>query len=389
MKINKIVSSTAFLFVVGLLLLSSCNSNGKTFQIQGEITSAEDKTLYLEHRALGGIELLDSLKLQKSGKFIFKEKAPQNPEFYQLRIDNQKLIFAIDSIETLTVKADASDLYSSSTVESSLLNDQIREVIDMQRITEKKITDLINQHTSKTIDDVAFMHEVDSVLSVYKTYANKLILGNPSSAAAYYAVFQKINDYLIFDPYDKKDYSMFGAVATSWNRYYPDTQRTKHLYDFTMNALRTRKQQDKENDLMSTITVTESTLPDISLSDVKGNKLSLSSFKGKYVLLDFTAYKSEFSLMHNEILSSIYKDFNSKGLEIYQISFDSDIHFWKNAATELPWKTVHDPNSINSTLLRTYNVRELPTAYILNKEGDLIKRVEKFDSLEKEIREFI
>ena len=389
MKINKIVSSTVFLFVVGLLLLSSCNSNGKTFQIQGEITSAEDKTLYLEHRALGGIELLDSLKLQKSGKFIFKEKAPQNPEFYQLRIDNQKLIFAIDSIETLTVKADASDLYSSSTVESSLLNDQIREVIDMQRITEKKITDLINQHTSKTIDDVAFMHEVDSMLSVYKTYANKLILGNPSSAAAYYAVFQKINDYLIFDPYDKKDYSMFGAVATSWNRYYPETQRTKHLYDFTMNALRTRKQQDKENDLMSTITVTESTLPDISLSDVKGNKLSLSSFKGKYVLLDFTAYKSEFSLMHNEILSSIYKDFNSKGLEIYQISFDSDVHFWKNSATELPWKTVHDPNSINSTLLRTYNVRELPTAYILNKEGDLIKRVEKFDSLEKDIRELI
>lgn len=383
---NKIVSSTVFLFVVILLLLSSCNSKKKTFRVEGEITSAEDKTLYLEHRALGGIELLDSVKLQKNGKFSFKENAPQNPEFYQLRIDNQKLIFAIDSIETLTIKADALDLYASSKVESSLLNDQIREVIDMQRITEKKINDLINDHTSEKIDDVTFMHEVDSVLSVYKMYASRLILGNPSSAAAYYAVFQKINDYLIFDPYNKKDYAMFGAVATSWNRYYPETQRTKHLYDFTMNALRTRKQQDKQSDLMSQIEVTESTLPDISLPDVKGNLINLSSLKGKYVLLDFTAYKAEFSLKHNEILNRIYKEYNSKGLEIYQISFDSDVHFWKNAAVEFPWKSVHDPNSINSALLKTYNVRELPTAYILNKEGDLIKRIESFDFLENEIR---
>ncbi len=386
---NKIVSSTVFLFVVSLLLLSSCNSNEKTFRIDGEITSAEDKTLYLEHRALGGVELLDSVKLQKNGKFSFKEKAPQNPEFYQLRIENQQLIFAIDSIETLTVKADASDLYTSSKVGSSLLNDQIREVIDIQRITEKKITDLINQHTAKTIDDVTFMHDVDSVLSGYKTYANKLILGNPSSAAAYYAVFQKINDYLIFDPYNKKDYAMFGAVATSWNRYYPDTQRTKHLYDFTMNALRTRKQQDQQSDFMSQIEVTETTLPDISLTDVKGNKQSLSSLKGSYVVLDFTTYKSEFSLKHNEILNRIYREFSSKEFEIYQISFDSDVHFWKNAAIELPWITVHDANSINSTLLKIYNVRELPTAYILNKEGELIKRVEKFDSLEKDIRELL
>ena len=384
---NKILSSTAFLFMVSLLFLFSCNTGKKTFRVEGEITSAEDKTLYLEHRALGGIEMLDSVKLQKNGKFSFKEDAPENPEFYQLRIENQKIIFAIDSVETLTVKADALDLYNTSNVASSLLNDQIKEVIDKQRTTEKNITDLIAQHSNKSIDDVTFMQEVDSVLSVYKTYATNLILGNPSSAAAYYAVFQKINDYLIFDPYSKKDYAMFGAVATSWSRYYPETERTRHLYDFTMNALRVRKQQEQQNELISQIEVTESSLPDISLTDVKGEKLTLSSFKGKYVILDFTAYKADFSLKHNEILNRIYREFHSKGLEIYQISFDSDVHFWKNGAVEFPWKSVHDPSSINSTLLKTYNIRELPTTYILNKEGDLIKRVENFDALERDIKE--
>lgn len=384
---NKLLSSSAFLFMVSLLFLFSCNTGKKTFRVEGEITSAEDKTLYLEHRALGGIEMLDSVKLKKNGKFSFKEEAPENPEFYQLRIENQKIIFAIDSTETLSVNADASDLYKTSNVASSILNDQIKEVINKQRTTEKNITDLIAQHNAKSIDDVTFMQEVDSVLSVYKTYATNLILGNPSSAAAYYAVFQKINDYLIFDPYSKKDYAMFGAVATSWSRYYPDTERTKHLFDFTMNALRVRKQQEQQNDLMSQIEITESSLPDITLTDVKGDKLSLSSFIGQYLILDFTAYKADFSLRHNEILNRIYKEYNPKGLEIFQISFDSDVHFWKNAAVEFPWKSVHDPSSINSRLLKTYNIRELPTAYILNKEGDLIKRVENFDSLEKDIKE--
>lgn len=382
---NKIISSTIYVIFTAILLLSSCDSEGKAFRIQGEVISAEYKTLYLEHRGLGGVELLDSVNLPKNGKFSFKEKAPQNPEFYQLRIEEQKLIFAVDSNETLVVKADASDLYGSSTIESSLLNDQIKDIIGKQLDIKKNILSLTDQHTTKVIDDVTYLDRLDSILSNYKAYASKLILGNPSSAAAYYAVFQKIDDYLIFDPYNKKDYAMFGAVATSWNRYYPETQRTKHLYDFTMNALKVRKQQERQSELIENIIITESTLPDISLNDVKGNKVSLSSFNGSFVILDFTAYKTDFSLQHNELLNKIYRTYNSKGLEIYQISFDSDAHYWKNAASELPWKTVYDPQSVNSSLLRTYNVRELPTTYILNREGDLIKRIERIESLERDI----
>ena len=156
-----------------------------------------------------------------------------------------------------------------------------------------------------------------------------------------------------------------------------------------MNALRVRKQQEKQNELYDNITVTESQLPDISLSNVKGKTVSLSSLKGNYVLLDFTAYKSDFSLQHNEIIKRVYNKYNSKGLVVYQISFDSDTHFWKNVSIELPWTTVYEPQSIYSNLLKIYNVRELPTAYILNKEGDLIKRVEDFDKLDEYIGQIL
>ena len=386
---NKIISSTLFLLIASMLFLSSCNSKEKTFSINGVISSANEQVLYLEHRGLGGLELLDSVELKENGKFTFKEKAPSNPEFYQLRLGEQVAIFAVDSVETLKLTADGTDLYNSYKIEPSLLNEQIKRIINMQQKTKTSISSLMLQHENKEIDDVTYLERLDSVLSEYKEFAIDLILGNPSSAAAYYAVFQKIDDYMIFDPYDKKDYPMFGAVATSWSRYYPESQRTKHLYEFTMNALRVRKQQEKQNELYDNITVTESQLPDISLSNVKGQTISLSSFTGNYVLLDFTAYKSDFSLQHNEVIKRVYNKYKSKGLVVYQISFDSDAHFWKNVSIELPWTTVYEPQSIYSNLLKIYNVRELPTAYILDKEGDLIKRIEDFAKLEEYIGQIL
>lgn len=385
MDMNKIISSTLFLLVASMLLLTSCSSKGKSFSVNGEITSANGQVLYLEHRALGGLEILDSVTLKENGSFAFKEKAPENPEFYQLRLGEQAIVFAVDSVEKLQLKADATDLYNTYKIEPAILNDQIREVINMQLNTKSKISDIVLQHENKEIDDVAYMEMVDSVLSIYKTRAANLILGNPASAAAYYAVFQKIDGHLIFDPYNKKDYAMFGAVATSWHRYYPETERTKHLYDFTMNAMRVRKQQENQSNIINNITVTESKLPDISLANVEGQKVSLASLKGNYVLLDFTAYKSDFSLQHNGILNRVYNKYKSKGLVVYQISFDSDRHFWKNVSVELPWITVYDPQSIYSELLKRYNVRELPTAYIINKEGDLIERIEDFNKLDEHI----
>ena len=382
MKMIKTTSSTLFLFIVSILLLSSCNSKEKTFSVTGEISRAEGEVLYLEHRGLGGLAILDSVKLKENGKFDFKEKAPDNPEFYQLRLGDQIAVFAVDSTETLKLNADGANLYNSYKIEPSMPNEQIRKVINMQVDTKSKISTLMQQHKNKELDDATYMQKVDSILSVYKTSAGDLVLGNPASAAAYYAIFQKIDGYLIFDPYDKKDYPMFGAVATSWNRFYPEAQRTKHLYEFTMNALRVRKQQEKETDFYDNVTVTESQLPDISLSNVKGQRVSLSSFKGNYVLLDFTAYKSDFSMHHNEIIRRAYDKYKSKGLVVYQVSLDSDAHFWKNVSIELPWTTVYEPHSIYSDLLKSYNIRELPTAYILNKEGDLIKKVEDFDELD-------
>ena len=371
------------------MVLYSCKQ-GEVFKVEGSIEAAKGDTLYLEHRGLAGIVRVDSVVLKENGLFSMKQPAPVNPEFYQLRLGDQVAVFAVDSAETLHVTAKGDNLYHSFKVEDSPSNDRMRKVDALTLQTASAISELENQHEAKTMDDMAYIERLDELLTEYKREVSTIILGNPSSAAAYYAVFQKINDYLIFDPYNKQDYAMFGAVATSWERFYPGTERTKHLYDFAMNALRTRRQQEQQEALFENIPVVESAgLPDIVLGGVNGERVSLSSLQGKVVLLDFVVYNADFSPGHNMRLNALYAKYPPKDVEIYQISFDSDEHFWKTSAANLPWITVRDPQSVNASLLSTYNVREIPTTFIIDRTGDVVARITDYDQLEAELKKVL
>ncbi len=384
-KFNKSVLLSV-LICFGLI---SCKKE-EVFTVEGSLSSAVGDTLYLEHRGLSGPELLDSIVLGVNGTFKLSQPAPQNPEFYQLRIKDQVVTFAIDSTETLKISADAQNLYQTFKVENSYVNDLLREVDLLTAQVSTDITNLNTQHDKEQIDDMEYINRFDSLLTNYKSNITGIIIGNPSSAAAYYAVFQKINDFLIFDPYEKTDYAMFGAVATSWNRFYPETERTKHLNDFTMTALQTRRRQEQQAKLLESVPLeTEAQLPDIVLYNENGERVALSELKGKVVLLDFIVYSGDFSPKHNMDLNSLYNRFKSSDLEIYQISFDSNEHFWKTSASNLPWITVRHPQSVNAGLLSTYNIREIPTSFIVNREGDIVARIDDYTQLLDELNKVL
>lgn len=376
-----------------LLLLASMYASckrGDVFRVEGQLEAAEGDTLYLEQRGLAGIVKLDSVVLKANGHFVMEQPAPPNPEFYQLRIGQQVALFVVDSTETLRVTANGDNLYYSFKVADSSANERFRWVDERTVRATNAIEELRGQYEAKEIGDDAFVKQFENLIKEYKEEASKVVIGNPASAAAYYAVFQKIGDYLVFDPYDKRDYAMFGAVATSWNYYYPETERTKHLYDFAMNALRTRKQREKQNALLENIPVIETPgLLDIELKGVKGERLSLLSLKGKAVVLDFVVYNAEFSPGHNIRLNTLYERYKSKGLEIYQVSFDPDEHFWKTSAANLPWITVRDPGAMNAALLSSYNVSVIPTAFVINREGEIVKRVEDYEQLAAELEKVL
>ena len=186
---------------------------------------------------------------------------------------------------------------------------------------------------------------------------------------------------------------MYSTVATSWDMYYGNSTRAKHLHALTIRALKEiRGQKSNINDLLEKIEVVDAlSYFEIELPDLHGNIIKLSDAvqKGNIILLDFTSYQSSFSPAHNMNLGEIYEKYHSQGVDIFQVSLDADLHLWQNAAANIPWIAVRDPESAYSRTASTYNVRNLPTTFILNRKGEIIKRLEQGDNILAEIKKVL
>ena len=207
------------------------------------------------------------------------------------------------------------------------------------------------------------------------------------SSVAYYALFQRINGLLFFDLYDKMDSKAFGAVATSFDAFYPESEKSKQLYNLAMQSLKVIRGQRAPQDLSKEIETNEVTFFDIELPDVKGEMQKLSSLvNNNVVVIHFTAYQTEWSPTINMLLGELYVNYHDKGLDIYQVSLDTDLHAWKNGAVNLPWTCVRDPQSVYSENAGKYNVKQLPAIFILDRKGNLVKRITDAKELEASIK---
>nr|WP_233552005.1 DUF4369 domain-containing protein [Parabacteroides sp. AF48-14] len=112
--------STRLLATLGLcmFLFSACN-NSSEFTVKGVVSGADGQLMYLENVGISNVVTLDSIKLASGGKFKFTEKRPEYPDFYRLRLNNQKINFSIDSTETVSILADAGAFATSYSVEGS------------------------------------------------------------------------------------------------------------------------------------------------------------------------------------------------------------------------------------------------------------------------------
>lgn len=378
--------STRLLTVLGLCMffLSACN-NSLDFTVKGVVAGADGQLMYLENVGISNVVTLDSIKLAPGGKFKFTEKRPEYPDFYRLRLNNQLINFAVDSTETISFVADAGTFATSYSVEGSENSKAIKAITLAQLDANQAISRLRKEYEDKMISDTTYRMKVLAAADAYKEVARKYIYSAPMSTAAYFALFQQIDGLLFFDLYDRKDVKAYGAVATSYNHTYPESPRSKHLYNLTLQSMKVLRAQRPVD--YSNVETKEISFLDIELPDVRGEVVKLSTVApGKVVLINFTAYQTEWSPALNMALGELYTKYHDQGLEIYQVSLDSDFHFWRNGASNLPWVTVHDPQSVYSQVAGLYNVKQLPALFILDRKGNLVKRVEDVKKLEADVK---
>ena len=374
-------------FAAGLAV--SCSQNDGKFTINGHITEAEDTVMYLEHITLGdGIIPIDSVRLTADGAFSLPGKAPENPEFYRLRIGSQGINLAIDSTETVTIEATLPQMSFGYTVEGSGTCDTIRmlclKLADLERTLRSLATN--RDYTVEERNTMAkelvqqYKHEVKLDFIQY----------NMRSASSYFACFQMLGGQLLFDPtHDKDDLKWLRAVANAWNETYPDCPRTQNLANIIAEG---RRNLAKPRELVLNVDsgkVSELGIVDMTFPDIQGREIRLSSLRGNVVLLDFTAYGMKGSGERTLQLRELYEKYHSRGFEVYQVSLDPDRHLWTQRCDNLPWVCVFCEEGAGSDILSIYQVTTLPYYFLIDRNCDLKARQEYIPDLAKAIEELL
>ena len=375
-----------YLLALVLVGMSACE-NGPKFKVQGEVADAENKTIYLEASGLEGIVLLDSVKLKANGNFSLAGARPEIPEFYRLRMDSKVINFVVDSTETVSIKAEAAKFDTDYTIDGAESNQKIKELVLLQAELQQKV-DKLSQ--SKLPAGIA-QTQLATLINEYKNKVKKgYIYEAPNKPYAYFALFQTLGGYMIFDPLaNKDDVRCFAAVATSLNNIYPHADRSRNLYNMVIKGLKNTREPRQENVEIDPSIIKESGIIDIKLKDLKGKERSLTELAGKVVLIDFTIYNNTMSATHNLALRELYNKYHEKGLEIYQISLDADEHFWKTSADNLPWICVRDEKASYSNYIQLYNVTQLPTIFLVDRSNSLNARGENIEDLEAAIQKLL
>lgn len=386
MNISKTLSALA----VSLMMLGAVSCSNKKFEVSGNITDAKDSLLYFENMSLNGAVVVDSTKLDADGNFSFAVDAPSAPEFYRLRIAGQIINVAADSTEHVTIKAAYPTMASQYEVSGSDECSKIKELAIGQMALQASINNIVR---NTNLNDDVMRDSIRVILAQYKEgVKNNYIFKEPMKAYAYFALFQTIalgyENVLVFNPRSNEDdVKVFAAVATSWDTYYPKAERGLNLHNIAIEGLKNiRIMKAEQQQTVDPSKVEYTGVIDIAMPDNKGNIRKLSSLKGKVVMLDFHLFETKESTARIMQLRELYNKYHAQGFEIYQVSIDPDEHFWKTSVAALPWVCVHSDDGLNAAELGMYNVRDIPTYFLIDKNNVLQKRDVQIKDIDAEIK---
>lgn len=358
--------------------LVACKQNDR-FHVSGTVKDADGDMLYIEHSGLLKTTVLDSVKLDADGDFSFKSARPAYPDFYRLRLKNKVITFAVDSCEDIQFAAQQKNFSTDYKVTGSLTSAEIQKLrISLMDIQQK--ADALNQEMSSEVRN-AKIEEIKAAIEVHKEMARKMILENPRSAAAYFAIYQKVNDAFLFSPYVKEDKPFCAAVATSYNTFMPEYERSKNLYSLVMDAIRSERKAKANEMWDEVLQKVGKGYIDIDLKDNKNNSRKLSALEGKVVLIDFSSYAADGIVDYVFALRELYNKYHSRGFEIYQVSVDDNKLLWEKSVENIPWVCVRDEAGSNTTYIQSYNLSTIPTTFLMDRKGNILARSPGFQEL--------
>ena len=332
--------------------------------------------LYLDYLKVNKTEPMDSVKISRDGSFSFSFHSP-HPGIYLLRSESGKLINLLPHPgENLTITADYEEFSRNYTVAGSEESEYLRQLVSKIQDTRDKLTQLDNVYGSlpNVTEGQAsdYITKRKNIIKDQRDYSIRFIIEHLNSLASIYALYQEIDkgQYVLSE---NRDIQYMKIVADSVSKAYPDVALVQ---SFVNDARKAEQRFYNLKSLSEKMGIAEIGIPEIALPDPEGDTITLSSLRGKTVLLYFWSTVSKEGSALNTGLKDIYNKNKSAGFESYAVAIERSKEAWKRVLRfdELNWINVSELTYPESEAAAFYNVKVIPSTFLINKEGDIVAR---------------
>ena len=370
------------LFASAVLLSCGKKSGVKKFEVTGTISNSTARMVYLEEMPMTTMQrmVVDSALIEKDGSFKLKTGSAES-RLYNIMIDGMPLAAIINDEPSVTVNAffgkENKQFVESYEVKGSPASQQLKEFL-----TEFNNRLQIIFANTQRADSVSKLKNNDSLLQAIDLtlQRNAVEIKNLSSSAikksnnaalsmfilGYYQGLAGNPAYML-EPMSKQDVT---AVVEETVKKFPEHKGVAAIHESLLGWV-------------------GKMAPEFSLPDPNGKEIKLSSFRGKYVLVDFWASWCKPCRMENPFVVKAYNRFKDKNFTVLGVSLDSNgkKDEWMKAVMRdsLTWTHVSDLMYWSSPVIPLYKIEGIPFNVLVDPEGKVIAQALRGEELEKKL----
>jgi len=376
-----------FSFVLmAAVVVSSCNATGdpNNFTVSGKITHAPSQNIFLEQIVYDNAapKVIDSGKLTQDGNYKLKGVSKEQ-NLYLLTIDHKPVSILINDNDDIRLSADLNTSFSSPYISNSDATKSLYTFLKRFRSSDSMLAATYN-----TMDTLAKQNPNDSSLIILQSkgaqelqslsaYMKDFIKKSNSPAAIYYALSVAASKNVV----NIQELDSLATQAAGRFKGHSGLEAMK-------TAIAQAKSSNNTNEGASWV---DKQAPNLTMNDVNGKPVSITDFKGKYVLIDFWASWCGPCRKENPNVVAAYNKYKDKNFTILGVSLDQDKDSWVQAIKNdnLAWAQMSDLKQWQSAAVSTYNIEGIPFNVLIDPTGKVIAQELRGPALEQKLAEVL